>query len=433
VSTARPIRGRTIAPRKRDPTRVAPEEPMEKRSPETPIMTSLLRFEPTPKGLLFTVLAVALAWVALRLLPVVLVLVVAFFLVGTLNPAVEWLEKKKWKRGWSIGFVFGIMFVVTGLLMALTIPSLLDQVASLVKQEPELRGRLADILARSRPMAPLAEWLRNVHYETLAKASAGAAFEYSSRVAETIAYLVSAVFLALYILIDRDRLRGGLFAVVPRPHHIRLSRILLNLETIVGGYIRGQVLTSAFMAGFTFVLLLVCRVHNALAIAVFAGLADILPYIGVFLSVGPALAASVAKGPVIVGIVLVAMLAYEEFESRFLVPKVYGSALRLPSSVVLFALLVGGTLMGMTGALLALPAAAAARMLIEELRIELPGEEIDDSEQRAGDERAEKEYERRAEGMPAEQAAAIAVEISEDRREEEGEDAKAVGTSPNGA
>jgi hypothetical protein len=94
--------------------------------------------------------------------------------------------------------------------------------------------------------------------------------------------------------------------------------------------------------------------------------------------------------------------------------------------VVLFALLVGGTLMGMAGALLALPAAAAARMLIEELRIELPGEAIDDREQRAGDERAEKEYERRAEGMPAEQAAAIAVEISEDRRVEEGGDAKPV-------
>jgi putative heme transporter len=406
---------------------------MAKRSPETPILASLFRFEPTPKGLLLTVLAVALAWVGLRLLPVVLVLVVAFFLVGTLSPAVEWLEKKKWKRGWSIGFVFGVMFVVTGLLMALTIPSLLDQVASLVKQEPELRGRLADILARSRPMAPLAESLRNVHYETLAKASAGAAFEYSSRIAETVAYLVSAVFLALYILIDRDRLRGGLFAVVPRPDHIRLSRILLNLEKIVGGYIRGQVLTSAFMAAFTFVLLLVCRVHNALAIAVFAGLADILPYIGVFLSVGPALAAAAAKGPAIVGIVLVAMLAYEEFESRFLVPKVYGTALRLPSSVVLFALLVGGTLMGMVGALLALPAAAAVRMLIEELRIELPGEETDDREKRAGDERAEKEYERRAEGVPAVQAAAIAVEISEERRAEEGADAKAAEAIPSGA
>jgi len=119
-------------------------------------------------------------------------------------------------------------------------------------------------------------------------------------------------------------------------------------------------------------------------------------------------------------VVLVAMLAYEEFESRFLVPKIYGNALRLPSSVVLFALLAGGTLMGITGALLALPAAAAALMMIKELRVELPGEAIDDGELRARDERAEEEYERRADGVPAEQAAAIAVEISEDRQQQEG-------------
>jgi predicted PurR-regulated permease PerM len=161
---------------------------MAKRSPVT---ASIVRFEPSPKGLLITGLAIVLAWVAFRLLPVALVLVVAFFLVGTLSPAVEWLEKRKWKRGWSIGLVFTLMVVATGLLMALTIPSLLDQVSSLVKQEPDLRRHLADILGRSRPMAPLAEWLRNVHYEAIAKASAGAALEYSSRIAEIVAYLVS--------------------------------------------------------------------------------------------------------------------------------------------------------------------------------------------------------------------------------------------------
>jgi putative heme transporter len=220
-------------------------------------------------------------------------------------------------------------------------------------------------------------------------------------------------------MIDRDRLRGGLFAIVPRTHHVRLSRILLNLEVIVGGYIRGQAITSALMSVFTFVLLTVCGVHNALAIAVFAGLADVLPYVGVFLSVGPALVASLARGPAIAAIVLVAMLAYEELESRFLVPRVYGRALRLPSSIVLVALLAGATLMGIVGALLALPAAAAVRMLIEELRLELPGEQVDDTELRARDERAEEEYERRAEGVPAVRAAAIAVAISEERREQE--------------
>jgi ABC-type lipoprotein release transport system permease subunit len=92
--------------------------------------------------------------------------------------------------------------------------------------------------------------------------------------------------------------------------------------------------------------------------------------------------------------------------------------MRLPSAVVLFALLAGGVLMGLLGALLALPVAATIMMLIEELRVELPGqqEQVADVEQRVGDERAEDEYERRTEGVPAEQAAAIAIEMSDDRR-----------------
>jgi hypothetical protein len=115
------------------------------------------------------------------------------------------------------------------------------------------------------------------------------------------------------------------------------------------------------------------------------------------------------------------MLAYEEFESRVLVPRIYGQALRLPSSVVLFALLAGGTLMGLLGALLALPVAATIMMLIEELRVELPGvQELPaDTMLRAGDDLAEEEYERRTEGVGAEEAAAIAVEISGERRIEE--------------
>jgi hypothetical protein len=87
----------------------------------------------------------------------------------------------------------------------------------------------------------------------------------------------------------------------------------------------------------------------------------------------------------------------------------------------MFALLAGGTLMGILGALLALPVAATAMMLIEELRVELPGEQEQpaDTGVREADDRGEKEYERRAEGVGAEEAAAIAVEISQDRREDE--------------
>jgi hypothetical protein len=89
--------------------------------------------------------------------------------------------------------------------------------------------------------------------------------------------------------------------------------------------------------------------------------------------------------------------------------------LRLPSSIVLLALLAGGTLAGIMGALLALPLAAAIRMLVHELRVDLPGESVDDSVERTRDARAELEYESRSEGKQATAAAAIAVEMSEEQ------------------
>ena len=115
------------------------------------------------------------------------------------------------------------------------------------------------------------------------------------------------------------------------------------------------------------------------------------------------------------------MLAYEEFESRVLVPVVYGRALRLPSSVVLLSLIAGATLFGIIGALLALPVAATILMLIDKLRVELPGEteQVVDTEVRKKDERSEREYTRRTEGMPAEEAAAIVVEMSGTRKKSE--------------
>jgi predicted PurR-regulated permease PerM len=381
----------------------------------------VIRFEPSPGTVIVLLLLISGLWVLNRLLPVVLVLVAALIIVGTVSPAVRWLEDRRMRRGMGIALVFTALLVTTAITITMTIPSLLAQATDLLDKEPALRALLAKWLAGSNLTSPLAELLRKVHSGDLVRMAATNAYEYSTRAITICAYILSSIFLALYILIDRDRLRGGLFLVIPRSHHIRLSRIMLNLETIVGGYIRGQVITSAFMGIFVFILLEACHVSNSLAIAVFAGVVDVLPYIGPLLSVGAAVVAALPRGPDIIIIVLVLMLAYETFESRLLIPRIYGRALRLPSSVILFSLLSGSVLSGVVGALLALPVAAAMLMLIEELRVELPGqqEQAADAEIKERDDRGEEEYERRAEGMPAEQAAAIAVEIATDRHKEE--------------
>jgi predicted PurR-regulated permease PerM len=380
-----------------------------------------VRFDLSPSTIITIVLVVVGSWAMTRLLPAVLVLVGALVIVGTLSPAVQWLEAHRLRRGLGISIVFIMLLVITLLVVTLTFPALLAQVTSLLEKEPALRARLVTSLAGSRLTAPFAETVRIMNYDALMKSFGATAFALSRRVLEVFAYSLGSIFLGLYMMIDRDHLRGGLYAIVPRSQHLRLSRVMMNLETIVGGYIRGQLITCVLMTVFMFLLLVACGVPSALAIAVFGGVADVLPYIGIFLTMGPAVAVALARGPTVAVIVFVLMLAYEEFESRVLVPIVYGRALRLPSSVVLFALIVGGTLLGIVGALLALPVAAAILMLIEELRVELPGETevLGNAEQQTRDDRGEQEYERRTQGLPVEQAAAIAVEISDDRKNEE--------------
>ncbi len=351
------------------------------------------------------------AWLLIQIWTIILVIVVALMLVGAVSPAITWLEKKRLSRGLSIAAVFVAMFGAVVGFCAFTIPRIGAQVFDIVKKIPAMQDELVQLLQRSEATAPLANTVRNANMSDVLPAVGSKLLAYSTQVMELVAYAVTTCFLALYLVIDRDRMRGSLFALVPRHFHLRMSRILLKLETIVGGYVRGQVITSILMAIFTFVVLLIARATNASALAAFAGVADVLPYIGGILASGPAVVASTSHGASTAIGVAVALLAYQEFESRVIVPRVYGDALRLSPSVVLVSLLIGGTLMGVLGALLALPIAAGIRMLVEELQFELPGEDPNSvvESRVSADERV---FARRAKGENAEKAAEIATEIA---------------------
>jgi predicted PurR-regulated permease PerM len=371
--------------------------------------------------MLIALLMIGSLWMLAKLLPVVLMIVAALALVGTLNPAVGWLEARHIRRKAAIAIVFGSAVVFAALLLFLTIPPLIAQVRGLVSREPEFRAHAVALLQRSPLTSPLAEQLRNINYGQRLRSSQATVMSATGRTFEFLAYLAGSISLALYFMIDRDRLRGAAFAAVPRGHHIRFSRVLLDLETIVGGYIRGQAVTCALITVFILVLLLVCRVPNALALAALGGIMDLLPCIGPLLMIGPAVLAAYGNGPVIAVVVFVALLLYEEFESRILVPFIYGRTLRLPSAIVFLSLVVGAVLGGMIGALMALPLAAAIVMLIDQLRLDLPGEteQPRDLETRRKDKQQEQEYEQRTDQKPAAKAAAIAVEIARERKREE--------------
>jgi putative heme transporter len=375
------------------------------------------RIEISYKTILAVVLTVAAIWLLNVLLPILVVLVMALILVGTLSPAVGWLERHRVKRPLAIAIIFIGCAIVVGGIGLVTLPSLSAQVSQTLSDLPHLQKSLALRLESHHLTAPLADTIRSFNPEKRLKSlDMSSALAASLGVVEVIGYLATSVVLAIYFIADGERTRGFLFAVFPRRFHVRLARVLLNLETIVGGYLRGQVITSLAIGVFTFGLLTITRVPNALALAAFAAVTDVIPFVGGLLATTPAVLVSLSRSGVVTGIVLCAMIGYQEFESRVIVPRVYGRALRLSSAVVVLALLAGGKLGGVIGALLALPIAAALRMLVEELRVDLPGDNTDDPKLRARDARAERTYDRETAGASPEEAAAVATDLANRER-----------------
>jgi predicted PurR-regulated permease PerM len=382
------------------------------------------RIEVAPRTLLLILLLVGAVWLSVRLWNVLLVMIVALVLVGTFDPLVAWLERRGLGRGRALALVFLWIALGFAAILILTIPPLIAQLQHIIENAPAERSKLVNFLGQYKLAAPFVKTVKAVPIDELVVRAGNALLGYSGDILSAIGYAVTTVFLALYLLADPGRAKALVYALVPRQYHIKLARILLELKVIVGGYMRGQVITSVAITIFTFGLLTVFKVDDALALAMFAGLTDVIPFVGGYVASAPAIISVSGQGTGALLIVAIAMFLYQEFESRILVPRVYGRTLRLSPALVLVALLVGGTLLGILGALLALPVAAGLQMIVRELRVELPGEQHIDDKVRARDVKAERIYEQLTEGAPVDEAVAIAGRLAETIKANEGDSRK---------
>jgi len=378
---------------------------------------TVVRFEIAPRSIAWILATIAGVWLVLQLHAVVILLVVALVIAGTLNPLVEWMERRGLRRIYALILLFVALVLGTSLLVFLTVPPLVEQLAGIVRNAPSHREHLIAALQQREITVPLARAVQNARLDQTFARIETALVSYSPQAVVLLGWAVTTLFLSFYLLADGKRTQGALFAIVPRQYHMRLARILQNLEVIVGGYMRGQLFTCSLIGLFTFLLLVVCKVPNALSIALFAELTDVIPFIGGLLATIPAVLFALSRGVAVSMVILVALFLYQEFETRILIPKVYGHVLRLAPAAVLLALLAGGILQGVIGALLALPIAAGLQMMLEELRVEMPGDDSDDRTGLARDAKTEATYERMSAGATAPEAGQIARTIARDIRD----------------
>jgi predicted PurR-regulated permease PerM len=367
-----------------------------------------VRIEIAPRSILNVLVMVGIIVLFYQLRVVVTILVVGLILAGTLHPAILWLERQRVRRLPALIIVFVSAAAIAALLIFLTVPSLADQITRALEDAPAGRLRLIAFLEQHNSTLPLARLVRDSGVAEILTRVQTYVFAYSTRALLLLGYGGTSLVLAFYLLADGIRAQGMIFALVPRDYHMRLARIIQHLERIVGGYMRGQLITCLAIGVSTFILLAAFRVPGALSLALFAAIVDVIPLIGGLLVIVPAVLSALPLGAPTAFSVLGALLLYMQFENRILVPRVYGEVLRLSATAVILALAAGAMLFGIIAALLALPVVAGLVMVVQELRVEMPGDDsMNDAERRRHAE-AEATYEVRSAGSTAPEAGEIA-------------------------
>jgi predicted PurR-regulated permease PerM len=315
--------------------------------------------------------AVVMAYTLLRAIGVVagelILIVLALVFALGLDPMVAWLGRHGWRRPWGVAAVtIGFLLIVVGV-FAVIIPPIVTQVEQLSRALPGLLQQLQD---RSSTLGRL-----NARYHLLdslkAQFSAGAGglplngvLNVGLAVFGTLTAAVTVLVLTVYFLANLPAIRRILYRMFPASRRSRGRELGDEISTRVGGYVLGNLLTSAIAGLGTFLFLEIVRVPYAVALGVLVAVLDLIPVVGS--TIGGILVTLVALSiSTTVAIAsLVFYIAYRLLEDYLLVPRVMNRAVDVPPVLTIVALIIGGALLGVVGAFLAIPAAAAVQLIV---------------------------------------------------------------------
>ncbi|MGH9601751.1 MAG: AI-2E family transporter [Terriglobales bacterium] len=325
-------------------------------------MTNTRRFDLLP--LVLTGLALYVAWLTRNVL--MLIYVSALFAI-VLTPAVQGIRRLrigKWQPGTGLALIvllLGGLAVVAGL-FAFVIPPIYEDARGLAADWPRQAAALGERIRK----LPYAAQFDPASLQQYADDAVGGVFGIARRVVGGVFWLMSCLILTIYFILDGERAFRWAMSMVPGGERPRLEATLLRAQKRMSFWLLGQAslmltlgLLSALVLG-----LLDVRYYSALA--VFAGLANLVPIVGPVATVIVAGVVAAFDGLGKLAAVVAFYITYQQVENAVLVPRIMKYTVDLPPLAIISALSLGGALAGILGALIAVPSAALAAVLIDE-------------------------------------------------------------------
>lgn len=302
---------------------------------------------------------------------------VAYYL---LNPIVDYLERKKIRRIYSILSLYLLIAGVITLVVIIVVPLLREQIYSLIEQFPEY-SRVAQIRFEELIGSDFFNQLQQtigLDTSKLAEDFSGKASTLLNntwsgfgsllgRITETLLAIITVPFILFYLLKDRKKLTPFVLGFIPTSLRQRSLQVMLEMNHQISSYIRGQIIVSFCIGLLLYIGYLVIGLEYSLVLAVIAACTSIVPYLGPAIAITPALIVATVTSPVLLLKMVVVWTIVQLIEGKFISPQIMGKTMRVHPITIIFVILTAGNLFGILGIILAVPGYAILKVIVTHL------------------------------------------------------------------
>lgn len=314
------------------------------------------KIEISLKTIFFTVLFLILIYFLFSIRQILLLLFIALIGMSALSPLVDRLEKKRIPRSVAILLFYVLIWGFISFGVAALVPPLVEQTAKIINILPQgieqiTQGRY-NLQFFEPQLNALPQQLLQIAFATF----------------NNILGLFTFMVILYYLIMERSNLKHYLTFLFGATDQEKYAEKFLNkLEQKLGSWVRGQLILMLIIGVMSYIGLMFLGIEFAIPLAFLAGLLEIVPSIGPTVSALPAILVALGHSPVLALATTALYFLIQQLENSFIVPKVMSKAVGLSPLVVIISLLIGWTLSGIAGAVLAVPAVLLLEMVVNDI------------------------------------------------------------------
>lgn len=300
--------------------------------------------------ILAALLVLVAGWLIIQIKDVLVALFVSYILMAAVSPYVEFLRKRGVPK--PIAVIVPYIATILGLLLILIalLPFFISQIGLLFSTLPEYLNHDLNLFGYKIHSDQVAGIAAN-EIGNIGSNAIGITTKFFGGVVSAISIFA----ISFYLLLYRQTVLDGFVGLFPKKYQSKVNKTSRLIEDKLGSWLRGQIVLSGFVGVLTFVVLTILGIEFALPLAVIAGLLEIVPTIGPTVAAIPAIIVAFSISPVMAGVVAISYFLIQLLENNVLVPRIMQKAVGLNPIVIIIGIIIGGKLLGIAGALLAIP------------------------------------------------------------------------------